>query len=134
MRKLLISILCLGFFGCAAAKNAADAASSGSGGGTKTMLSTWTVSNSAWSVDLSSGNLSGTPFTATLTMAGGLSVCSCTTTLSGTDSQGSCTVATCTKTSGSDSCIGNFTCNGGSGSTYSNDGTNFSIVSGATYH
>jgi hypothetical protein len=109
----------------------------GGGGSPKAMLSFWTIANSAWTLDLSGGNLSGTTFTAVLTMSDHISGCNCPIQLNGTDSTGSCTEVTPCAWNGA----GNDpTCNSGgvnfgicASGTYTNNGTNM-YFQGTAYH
>jgi len=97
----------------------------------------WTVSNSAWSIDWTGANTSGTPFTMKITFATGAQ-CSCALALTGTNYAGTCSVTTqCSFVNGTGTDPGcasssNFGMCAGGG--YSNDGMNMKFTSGATYH
>jgi len=103
----------------------------------KGIASIWTVPNSAWSIDWTAANTSGTPFTMKIIFSTGAQ-CSCGLTLNGSSSSGTCTVSTaCTFVNGTGSDPGcttssNFGMCAGGG--YANNGVYMSFTSGATYH
>jgi hypothetical protein len=103
----------------------------------KGIASVWTVSNSAWSIDWTGANTTGTPFTIKITFSTGAQ-CSCALALTGTNYAGSCAVSTqCSFVNGTGTDPGcatssNFGMCAGGG--YANDGTNMKFTSGATYH
>jgi hypothetical protein len=71
----------------------------------KALLSRWYVSNSAWSVELSNGNVSGSSFSGQVIYSDS-STCNCTFSFTGSDSSGSYT-ASCTNPLGTSGMAGN---------------------------
>lgn len=141
--SLLVLSLGVGLSACGKKSTAAADDSSTDPGQVSTpkvVAGVWTVSNSAWSIDWTNANLSGTPFTMTLTMSDHVSRCTCGITANGTDAAGTCTLSTACSFmvgAGSDPGCANFSGNGFgmcAGGGYTNDGTNFEFISGATYH
>lgn len=104
----------------------------------KGIAGVWTVSNSAWAIDWTAANISGTPFNMRIIFSTGAQ-CSCALALTGNNSSGSCSVTTqCAFVSGtatSDPGCSNSSnfgmCAGGG---YTNNGVNMSFNAGATYH
>jgi hypothetical protein len=104
----------------------------GTGGTTKAFASVWSITNSAWTMDLTGARVDGVQFNATYTQGG--NTCICPMTFTGTTSSGTCTALACspsTGTCGSDP--------GGPASfcpnhAYTWDGTYFQFTNGGTYH
>lgn len=108
----------------------------GSGTTSKSIVSLWTIQNQAWTLNFSNGNTSNTAFSALITMADGVSHCTCNVILNGTSTSGACTlVGNCQFVAGTGTdpgCSTNFgVCGDGGYAVYSNLMT---FTNGAEYY
>ena len=88
-----LALVAFGLSGCGEADSGSS--SGGSGSTPKALTSRWYTSNRAWSIDLSSANTTGTPFTANVIMSSEVSMCACTLTLTGSSTSGTYSLGTC---------------------------------------